>query len=595
MKGVKTLSTFLVLALTLGMISTASAQDADRWDAQYTTSDEIFSQLGDTTDFKKKNDGWFIVKDNTAAETAFSWGDIDAREIRFQEDYFVDSSDKVEIYETSSKSNKLGTLNDGQGNLTIDVTGISGNSVYTVWSNTDTTNDMGISNVYIDSGEIADNIEVDDYVDQFASDFAKPETLSCAVQFATLFSSCWSPFEFTFGGGDKQTFLNDLEANGGVIEEDRKDTLSNIETVNKQSFGISQAQAKKTAIEELNNGSTVAEARSVILDDVDNFWSAREQNLVTQHQLEIQQFKNVLSEADAIGVDYSEMFDQNHSDYTIYRENYTLINGTQTQIYEVYADSGQLIHSPIKTGGTGLDTAENGYQFLAADQYATGIDSVINQRQTAYDNVVTLVDGIYNNYQPGGLNPSDVLGPLEALKTSATNYAETGGTSYLATTFEQMGLSTSFDKAFTVSYQNTDMSNASTIEGQLFGSPDDFPNGFEANTTYDASSKTAWMVYQPESGAAESVNFNDTFTVDKIQNLQTGDQINNTTIQQQEFYTTNITKLESQLDTIRAQQEELKGSFGGGGGVNDGLLGLTGVLGGLVIVLILILAGAIFA
>lgn len=595
MKGVKTLSTFLVLALTLGMISTASAQDADRWDAQYTTSDEIFSQLGDTTDFKKKNDGWFIVKDNTAAETAFSWGDIDAREIRFQEDYFVDSSDKVEIYETSSKSNKLGTLNDGQGNLTIDVTGISGNSVYTVWSNTDTTNDMGISNVYIDSGEIADNIEVDDYVDQFASDFAKPETLSCAVQFATLFSSCWSPFEFTFGGGDKQTFLNDLEANGGVIEEDRKDTLSNIETVNKQSFGISQAQAKKTAIEELNNGSTVDEARSVILDDVDNFWSAREQNLVTQHQLEIQQFKNVLSEADAIGVDYSEMFDQNHSDYTIYRENYTLINGTQTQIYEVYADSGQLIHSPIKTGGTGLDTAENGYQFLAADQYATGIDSVINQRQTAYDNVVTLVDGIYNNYQPGGLNPSDVLGPLEALKTSATNYAETGGTSYLATTFEQMGLSTSFDKAFTVSYQNTDMSNASTIEGQLFGSPDDFPNGFEANTTYDASSKTAWMVYQPESGAAESVNFNDTFTVDKIQNLQTGDQINNTTIQQQEFYTTNITKLESQLDTIRAQQEELKGSFGGGGGVNDGLLGLTGVLGGLVIVLILILAGAIFA
>lgn len=433
----------------------------------------------------------------------------------------------------------------------------------------------------------------------FAGDYwSKPDSLSCTLTYSVAFGDCWVDFGvFTFSDGSKDLFLEDLEANAAIIEEDRKNVISSMSLLNNQSYGISQSGAKIKAIQALNNGTAEATASNNIRGYVEDFWTERQRNLVAQHQLEVQELNQTLSVADSVGVSPSDMFKSNYSGIVITERDYTMVNGSTEKTYGVYSKSGDLLHAYNEKNLSGLET-QDGYNFLAGGDYGEKNQQLVELSDQAATATSELVSNIYGNYSEGELTVADNVGPLEETRLLSSNFEDTGATSYLSGTYRQMGFASDFNSSFKISYQNQDMSSSETKVGNLFAAEGDYPNGFTVGSNYSAENKTAYLIYKPDNDPATSLTLDGNFTVKEITDTSTGEQLNSTSIQSSEFYTPDIENLTSQLSEYRDRIDELESSlFSGGAGAGGGnLLGnfglspasavATAVIGGLSLVLL---------
>jgi hypothetical protein len=395
--------------------------------------------------------------------------------------------------------------------------------------------------------------------------FEKPESISCALTYAPIFGDCWVDLGlFTFGDDSKNIFLTDLETNAATIEEDRKATLSSLDLLNNQSYGIAQAGGKFEAIRQLNNGTVETTAKQEVRDEVKDFWAERQKNLVVQHQLEVLEFNSTMTTADAVGASPGEMFQSNYNGFTVNKKSFTLVNGTDVPVYDLRSNSGDLIQSFTDTGGSGLTTSD-GYLYLAGSQYAEKNQNLVDLQVSAYQAANELTGEIYANYSEGDLSVDDAAGPLEETRLLSTNLADSGASSYLAGTYRQMGLASEFNASFEVNYTNQGMNTSETLTGNLFVEKEGFSN-FSVGETYSAEKKTAYMIHQGSDGEARSTSLDGNFTVQAIYNTATGGEIDSTTVQQSDFYSPDIQNLSAQLTEYQERIEELESSGVGGTG-----------------------------
>lgn len=469
--------------------------------------------------------------------------------------------------------------------------------------------------------------------------------LSCSTMVVFMNPAC-TPilWDDIYQGGPEDT-QHSIYKKGVFMEDKREQLLKETRSHLNQTYGMGMSEAKLTIIEELNNGSTLAEAKDEAVGDIQDFYSIQQQRIISYQNREVLKLNETLNEIkDVQGLSKEDVFQDICSDGPVdptfflnFEANYTLSNGTKVHKYTARVkdtDGGwQLPSSPCRIqGGAGswryakwknigdhdayrnLEVIDSYNQtntsyFLQVKKYRSVNQKIESNFERAQNNVQKMAENIYSNYEENELNVSDVLGPLEELQLASTNYQDTGYYSYLATSLEQMGLASNDSYAFKVRWW-TESGEQNTAYGQLFVAKNAYNGTVETGKNYSAENESVWFVHQTAGGNATTTEFQNKFQVLEMRNSETGESINQTSLQPTEFRTSNTEDLKNQLEEIRANQKELMSSGGSiGGAIGDAVGWLTqtlnnllpsiipdlqnsivAVLGGLVILLVLYIA-----
>ncbi|WP_255151333.1 hypothetical protein [Halorarius halobius] len=190
------------------------------------------------------------------------------------------------------------------------------------------------------------------------------------------------------------------------------------------------------------------------------------------------------------------------------------------------------------------------------------------------------VEEVYQKYEAGELNASDLLGTAELAGRSSTSYNSTGYYSFLAVEMATLGWHSDLNTSFTVDY------NGSTYNGQVFYSGDDSVT-FENGTTYHPVNYNGsfYMAAQTANGS-KVLPLEDNFTVTRLTNPVSGDDLNKTTTEQYTYATGNASALQAELDKLAELREELKeaNSAASGGSDSDSGVGAKVIIGVLALV-----------
>ena len=440
--------------------------------------------------------------------------------------------------------------------------------------------------------------------------------LSCAVPMAAAYNPVCTPLLADDIAGNSGDVVQDEIYKAALFVEDNKEqVLTEKKSRLNQTFGMAMSDAKLTVINSLNNGESVATAKANATDDVENYYSLLQQSIISYRNRNIMKLNESIGKIEGTsGVTCSDVFKAQQttgihsgssfsgvscSEINITEANGTLYNGTEVDNFnlKVHVEKEDMGGSSTshkwvdfteqKTYDTSGDSTDSSFiadtVLKASDSYGNTTkmfdgpayiettDQLYNRHTQAYDNVRQMTEGVFNNYQAGSINVSDALGPLEELQTASTSYADTGYYSYLATSFEQMGLAYNESYAFKLEWKNPDMSSSKTAVGQLFVPESSWNTTFKKGETYDATSKTAWFVHASDGGSAVSTELKGNFTILEMTDKETGEEVNQTTVQVTEFRTSDTSDLQEQLEELKERQDELLKQTNAGGGVVDGL------------------------
>lgn len=398
--------------------------------------------------------------------------------------------------------------------------------------------------------------------------------------------------DWLFGSNDADSELwkSDIRSNAVTLEDQRQNILNASELSEDALFGDAMATAKAEGVQAYNNGKTRQEAKEQVEKTVEDYYSDVERTVVNGYNNEILRLQNDMNNAESAGVNFDSVFKRSFEDLAIVNTTYTLPNGDELPTYYVVDDSGTKITDLETSDGVGLETESTGNhsssQYIAGDAHYQVIDGVRTTRSNAITNVNSIIDNIYDNYSADQINVSDELSALELTESLSTAYGETGSYNYASASLARTGTPTDLDSAFNITYNGEDM------EGALFAS-DAVVNGtVEAGTTYDGSAGNAVFVKQ-ETDSAELIDLTGQFTVNSITSLDSGEDLNETSLQSEDAYTQDITDLQTEIDSLEAQLSNTEGVIGGSTGPTgnffqgtSSILGI-GVILGVIIVLVL--------
>lgn len=415
--------------------------------------------------------------------------------------------------------------------------------------------------------------------------------------FAQFYLSSCLTYNFATGlitDSGTDTLHNSVDQQATYIADGRDDMAKSLQEQVNLSYGIGTGAAKTSIVQSLNNGYSEAEAGNNATREINRFWSELQLKMYKYHKKQVVKANGTLSTLEeASNIDPENVFNADFStgfdSWNVKRQNVTLFNGTTIQSYglemsgccssssqytetispaslENYGD-GQVLTAVDVNGNETVDVLGTG---KIQDSYS----SLKDARQRALDNVNTMTSEIYSNYDTGEISLSEVMGPLEAIKTAGTNYESTGYYGYASQSLEMAGIATNETFAYRLRYDNAGVEEKEAW-GQLFVDSENLTT-LKVNETYDASGKKVTFVHETENGKAVETDLNGTFTVLELKNTDTGESINETTLQEVGFYAdADVSELEKQVQRIIENQKDIQASGLGGLDVGGQLDNLT--------------------
>ena len=385
----------------------------------------------------------------------------------------------------------------------------------------------------------------------------------CAVD-QIVGDGCIGSFEETeLSDGTIEQIHNSIYSNAVFMDDYSENMKTETTSYANQSYGVSMAGAKLVGIESHNDGLERSEAHDEINQEVSDFYATYERSVWedrNRQSLQIDRMAQRIDESD--GLDYSDVFDS-VADVWTEENTIELVNGTEMPIYEVHVTRIGSTNYDQVVWDDDLDTTRNlrvmspneeDEVVLNNEGFRDSWKAIETHRQRANDNVIGVVNEIYDNYDSGEIDVSDVMSPVELLQTGATNYEDTGHYSYKCLSLEFMGLSGDKSNTFEVTYQNSDMDEEKTRFGCLFkGSDGELETGVE----YDATEDTYVFIQDNEDGSASRIDLDDTFTIESMIDGETGEEINETTTQTTDFMTESTEDLAEQVEELNELQDDI--------------------------------------
>jgi hypothetical protein len=251
--------------------------------------------------------------------------------------------------------------------------------------------------------------------------------------------------------------------------------------------------------------------------------------------------------------------------------------------------------------------ADNTTRVISEGRWSQSFSDIENESARMKDNAAVLVDSLTSQYNYSELNITEILSASDLAATWSTNLNSTGYYSWSAAELSTLGINGSTGQSFLIEYEpeydgqtatfepNTSTYNGSTLNmsGTMFTDwkPAKTNGSFVAGETYTIpEDKTVIFAWQKTANQSVRVRLDGNVTIRSLTNVQTGESINETTLEseQRAEFTTNFNKswLEDILEyqqNVRDDAEASNPSTGGGfdfGGIGTfgaGVLGLMAI------------------
>lgn len=428
----------------------------------------------------------------------------------------------------------------------------------------------------------------------------------------------------------------DIYSDSVFMQDSRRQTITEKRSYLNQTHGIAMARAKQTLVKCMNNGTAKSVCQDKARQDVDEFYAEVQKSLYISQNRQMQHWKLMeqqRNQTDNLGMSVYP-YETNENDWeTGFRQvNLTLYNGENVTVTKGYyryvgGDGGDTYYNyPYYYNGENLGNQGDSFGSqvnentslnvispdaetsiaLEGQNYADALTTVDRQRSRSMDNINSLADSIYNQYDPGDISYTDTAGPLEMMITSSSDYGSTGYYSYLLETAAEAGLAVPDAASMTVEHDFDGDGTLETKRGAIFAQDGTFSNNntIQTGVTYDPANlpNAVNFVIADDGGKAEQVRLDKNFTVVSMENPKTDESINNTTLQSTDFQTTDTDNLNRQVTDLEQKLEDLEESYDapstgfslGGSGITDGLqsflqeFGILAVVFGAIAVLIII-------
>jgi len=366
---------------------------------------------------------------------------------------------------------------------------------------------------------------------------------------------------------------------------------------------VAWSKAKLEIVNNLNAGNSSSVTMGEANETVRDYYTAQQREYLQMYSRGAQQAKYayqtnssyVSASADASYVGYATV-------------EVTLINGSTTNITTYIANDGgaNWLMVPVpESKATVLNASKSSYDLHQADDYPDVVDVLYtapssdystveaitlmdwwdgNQRfysqsQQVQDNVAAYVPDVYDQYQQGELNTTDIVDPQTLASQAASDYNDSGYYSYAATNLASLGYSGNLSSAVEVSTAN------GTMSGTLFYTGDDVSN-FTVNETYDPSTMNGSVFMAVQDGENGTIRELGTFTVESATNPETGESMQEVGVEEYTYESTNASKLGNELDRLAELRDEYESMESSGTGTGDSGSGSSQNL------LLVLLAGA---
>ncbi|WP_139173299.1 hypothetical protein [Halogranum gelatinilyticum] len=368
-------------------------------------------------------------------------------------------------------------------------------------------------------------------------------------------------------------------------------------------------QAKQTIIMSMNDGDNATVAKEKATNTVEAYYATIQENMLNRFETDMQAamyMKNVSDANSATWLRVSTAGGDNMYTESFREDNHTLVDGSEvtTHLYVTSKPDYTYKIMPLNSNPVSSPAANawNDYMGDPSPDYraykpvryvnSTGTEKVVvdtqgyadvwheivQQSEWAKSNTDTLATEIYNQYNAGELNVSDLYDPFTIGVQSATAYNSTGAYSFAAYQMAALGYSGNLTASHTIEVYNSTGGTIETLDGTLYYTADDLST-LENNVTYtlaDYSGRFVMAVQPADSNQSAYIQDLDeisgatSFEITSAVNTKTGESVSNTTIVKHVYETTDVSNLEEQIDQLTKLYEEQQEAQSSGGGASSG-------------------------
>ncbi|WP_233505997.1 hypothetical protein [Haloferax sp. Atlit-47N] len=409
--------------------------------------------------------------------------------------------------------------------------------------------------------------------------------------------------------GDVTDFENVSKTDGYASALGIKDASESYTTTTgnflEDTRSVAWSKAKLTIVNELNNGSSAADAKAAANATIEEYYSKMQRNVFADWNSKTHTLDYIHTET-GVALGPNEHTQIKEWD----NKTYTLSNGTGVAVrvmdfandgndnYHAGPTTSVMPHSTADPGFDGGPTNIKAYDpnssdvtlILNSGEYAGILDESYQQSTQVKGNVDQYVDGVFAEYQAGEINATSLLDPTTIASQAATEYNSTGYYSFAAVQLASLGASGDINASHTL-----EMGDGTTLNGTLYYTGDDAPAGgwvTGQNYTISNFSGAFYVAAQQQDGNGSIVDLSsyESFTITDAVNTRTGEALNATQPEAYVYNSTNASALESEIGRLKQlrQEYETAGSGGSssGGGLDSQALGIALLVGAAAVLLI---------
>ena len=386
--------------------------------------------------------------------------------------------------------------------------------------------------------------------------------------------------------------------------------MTSIQNNIQNSQNVALSKGKAAVIEAMNTGKSESEATTALQNAIDEYYSTIQQNIITHWKAQHSQILHFHEQAEAHadlsggdslfsvsgGNDKGPDFLGITTDAEVeYKENEVQLldgssvaypragDGTFSRFFAVSSDHIAGSDPAILS----LSTSQGNPVVLDPAPFDDAWQSLVSERDSVNQTLSGFVSDVYAAYEPGEIPTEDLVDPVTASTELAQDY---DGYQAQGAYAAMLGIPTTAEHSvnLTVHTADGDRNIWADIYTEYVPTDDSGTEvGFQSGETYDPSTwdKPLYIAYEyteeTEDGTTTSTDFvqlEDSFTIDVIEDKD-GNEVDSFQTKSRNNQTSDVSKLQEEIDQLReAQLEMQEEAQSGGGGFVDGL-GFGGIPG----------------
>lgn len=233
-----------------------------------------------------------------------------------------------------------------------------------------------------------------------------------------------------YGSAQKRNLIVNGRSDFRLAQEANKNVIDGVNNLAENARLVAYTQARSVVLEELNEGTGIADAQIKAEDEIKDYFAPSQRNLGTRWNQVIQRMRMVLEQAEEL-----EDYDGDAKAYED-PDNEFFINdgGITRQIGDIYFEDTELVNGDsietyvVRTGGSVTwhvddgghweivpdpDDSDSSRITVFESEFEDAWDNLLEAYNKAIDDIRDFVDGIEDDYNAGDIDTEDIVKPSD--------------------------------------------------------------------------------------------------------------------------------------------------------------------------------------